>query len=99
MAQRVENHSLLGIGHLQLSVGGSVRSSSSAGYLSPANECPNLTAVINTLMGQLVQTGTKNFKPSFRVVKFTDPSGPASSHSMPFTMSKHRQYLFTSIFM
>ncbi|KAF8958368.1 hypothetical protein BDZ97DRAFT_1923812 [Flammula alnicola] len=52
------DHSLLGIGFLQSSAGGGVRSSSSTSYLANANGRPNLTVLIDATVVKLLQTGT-----------------------------------------
>lgn len=73
-------HSLLGIGFLQSSAGGGVRSSSSATYLAKANERPNLTVLINSVVMKIVQTGhTHSGHKSFRSVEFAASPGTALS--------------------
>ncbi|KIM44803.1 GMC oxidoreductase [Hebeloma cylindrosporum] len=65
------DHSLLGVGFLQSSAGGGVRSSSSTSYLAQANTRPNLTVLINATVLKLVQTGTGSLgAKSFRGVQF-----------------------------
>ncbi|KAF9481638.1 alcohol oxidase [Pholiota conissans] len=51
------SRSLLGIGWLQSSAGGGVRSSSSTSYLANANSRPNLTVLIHATVTKLVQNG------------------------------------------
>ncbi|KDR79239.1 hypothetical protein GALMADRAFT_223476 [Galerina marginata CBS 339.88] len=74
------DQSLLGIGFLQSSAGGGVRSSSSTSYLANANKRPNLTVIINATVMKLIQTGTtsKGLK-SFRSVQFGSSLGTAST--------------------
>lgn len=65
------DHSLLGIGWLQSSAGGGVRSSSSTSYLANASGRPNLTVLIHATVTKLIQTGftTAGLK-DFRSVQF-----------------------------
>ncbi|PPQ80124.1 hypothetical protein CVT25_001423 [Psilocybe cyanescens] len=85
------DRSLLGIGFLQSSVGGGVRSSSSTSYLAKANERPNLTVLINAVVMKVIQTGsTHSGLKSFRSVQFTASPGTAISltgKSMPSHVS------------
>jgi choline dehydrogenase-like flavoprotein len=69
------DHSLLGIGFLQSSIGGGVRSSSSTSYLANANSRPNLTVLINATVMKLLQSGTKGALKSFRSVQFSGSPG------------------------
>jgi choline dehydrogenase len=69
------DHSLLGIGFVQSSVGGGVRSSSSTSYLANANSRPNLTVLINATVLKLLQSGTKDDLKSFRDVQFSSSPG------------------------
>jgi len=71
------DHSMLGIGFIQLSVGGGVRSSSSTSYLANANSRPNLTVLINATVLKLLQSGTKGALKSFRKVQFSSSPGNA----------------------
>ncbi|KDR79210.1 hypothetical protein GALMADRAFT_137093 [Galerina marginata CBS 339.88] len=87
------DHSLLGVGFLQSSAGGGVRSSSSTTYLAKANGRPNLTVLINAYVTKLVQTGTaRGGLKSFRGVQFTSSPGtsstPAGSGSITVTARK-----------
>jgi len=73
---------LLGIGWLQSSAGGGVRSSSSTSYLAQANSRPNLKVVINTTAMKLVQTGvTASALTSFRSVLITSSPGTSNTPS------------------
>jgi len=65
------DHSLLGIGFVQSSIGGGVRSSSSTSYLANANRRPNLTVLINATVMKVLQSGTKDALKSFRSVQFS----------------------------
>jgi choline dehydrogenase len=65
------DHNLLGIGFMQSSIGGGVRSSSSTSYLANANSRPNLTVLIHATVLKLLQSGTKGPLKSFRSVKFS----------------------------
>ncbi|KAF5316717.1 hypothetical protein D9619_006567 [Psilocybe cf. subviscida] len=70
------DQSLLGIGWLQSSAGGGVRSSSSTSYLANANKRPNLTVLINATVRKLVQTGNgKKGTKAFRSVQFSSTPG------------------------
>ena len=70
------NHSLLGIGFIQASIGGGIRSSSSTSYLAHANSRPNLSMVlINATVLNLLQSGTKGALKSFRSVQFSNSPG------------------------
>ena len=66
------DHSLLGIGLIQSSIGRGVRSSSSTSYLANANSRPNLTVLINATVLKLLQSGTKGALKSFRSVEFSN---------------------------
>ncbi|KAF8154533.1 aryl-alcohol oxidase [Crassisporium funariophilum] len=70
---------LLGVGWVQSSVGGGVRSSSSTSYLANGNSRPNLHVLINATVMKLIQSGTKGGLPSFRSVQFTSSPGTAST--------------------
>lgn len=73
---------LLGIGWLQSSAGGGVRSSSSTSYLAQTNSRPNLKVVINTTAMKLVQTGvTASALKSFRAVLITSSPGASNTPS------------------
>ncbi|KAF9479148.1 alcohol oxidase [Pholiota conissans] len=81
------SQSLLGIGWLQSSAGGGVRSSSSTSYLANANSRPNLTVLIHATVTKLVQSGatTAGLK-SFRSVQFqVSPDAPAVSTASQVT--------------
>ena len=69
------DHSLLGIGFVQSSIGGGVRSSSSTSYLANANSRPNLTVLINATVMKVLQSGTKDALKSFRSVQFSGLPG------------------------
>jgi len=73
------DHSLLGVGWLQSSAGGGVRSSSSTSYLAAAKSRPNLTVLVNATVLKLVQTGVKNGAPSFKKVQFGSSPGTGST--------------------
>ncbi|KAF8194628.1 hypothetical protein BJ912DRAFT_1141461 [Pholiota molesta] len=72
------DRSLLGMGWLQSSTGGGVRSSSSTSYLAQSNRRPNLTVVINTIVTKLVQTATSQGKPTFLGVQFSSSPGTSN---------------------
>lgn len=66
------DHSILGIGFVQSSAGGGIRSSSSTSYLANANSRPNLVVLINATAILLPQTGNSSTgAPSFRSVQYT----------------------------
>lgn len=70
------DQSLLGIGWLQSSAGGGVRSSSSTSYLASVNRRPNLTVLINATVRRLVQTKSgKRGTSAFRSVQFSPTPG------------------------
>ena len=69
------DHSLLGIGFAQSSVGGGVRSSSSTSYLAHANSRPNLMVLIDATVIKLLQSGTKGALKAFRSVQFSSSPG------------------------
>ena len=69
------DHSLLGIGFVQSSIGGGVRSSSSTSYLANANKRPNLTVLINVTVEKLLKTGMRANLKSFRSVQFRASPG------------------------
>jgi choline dehydrogenase-like flavoprotein len=73
------DRSLLGVGFIQSSIGGGVRSSSSTSYLAQANQRPNLTVLINATVLKLLQTGFHHGLKSFRAVEFTNSPGTGSS--------------------
>lgn len=73
------DHSLLGIGWLQSSGGGGVRSSSSTSYLAQANSRPNLTVVINATVMKLIQTQGSGSLKAFRSVQFGPSIGTVSN--------------------
>ncbi|KAF8877932.1 hypothetical protein CPB84DRAFT_1714701 [Gymnopilus junonius] len=85
------SQSPLGIGFLQTSAGGGVRSSSSTSYLANANNRRGLTVVINAYVTKLVPTGNSH-QPAFRSVQFTSSPGtgptPAGSHTLTATARK-----------
>ncbi|KAF8972090.1 hypothetical protein BDZ97DRAFT_1901272 [Flammula alnicola] len=73
------DQSLLGVGFLQSSSGGGIRSSSASTYLAQANSRPNLTVLINVTVLKLVQSGTANVLKSFRSVQFSpSPQTPST---------------------
>ncbi|KAF9477055.1 alcohol oxidase [Pholiota conissans] len=72
------DRSLLGMGWLQSSAGGGIRSSSSTSYLNPVNTRPNLTVVINTTVLKLLQTGTSGGKPTFLGVQISSSPGTSN---------------------
>ncbi|PPQ81819.1 hypothetical protein CVT25_013655 [Psilocybe cyanescens] len=62
---------LLGVGFIQSSAGGGIRSSSSNTYLANANGRPNLTVLVNATVTLLLQTGNSSTgAPSFRSVQY-----------------------------
>ncbi|KAF8952491.1 hypothetical protein BDZ97DRAFT_1930760 [Flammula alnicola] len=74
------DHSLLGIGFLQSSAGGGVRSSSSTSYLANANGRPNLTVLIDATVVKLLQTGTgPSGTKAFRSVQFQSTPGTGAT--------------------
>lgn len=66
---------ILGVGWVQQTVGGGVRSSSSTSYLKNANSRPNLSVLINNQVTRLFTTGTLNGKNIIRGVMFATGSG------------------------
>ncbi|KAF4610054.1 hypothetical protein D9613_010669 [Agrocybe pediades] len=66
------DHSLLGVGWMQSTDGGGIRSSSSTSYLAQANSRPNLTVLINATVLKLIQTGTSGSLKAFRSVQFAN---------------------------
>ncbi|KIM42957.1 GMC oxidoreductase [Hebeloma cylindrosporum] len=92
------DHSLLGIGWLQSSAGGGVRSSSSTSYLAPANSRPNLTVLVNATVMKLIQTGTKNGVPSFKSVQFGSSPGTGSTPGggAPTTVSAKKEVILSA---
>ncbi|KAF9528605.1 hypothetical protein CPB83DRAFT_853938 [Crepidotus variabilis] len=65
---------ILGIGWVQQTVGGGVRSSSSTSYLQNANSRPNLSVLINSQATRVFSTGYSNGRYALRGVMFS--SGP-----------------------
>ncbi|KAF8955297.1 aryl-alcohol-oxidase from pleurotus Eryingii [Flammula alnicola] len=93
------DRSLLGIGWLQSSAGGGVRSSSSTSYLAAANGRPNLTVLINAYVTKLVQTGnTASGLKSFRAVQFTSSPGTASTPAgnRPITVNARKEVILSA---
>jgi len=62
------DHSLHGIGFVQSSAGGGVRSSS---YLANANKRPNFTVLINVTVEKLPETGMRGNLKSFLSIQFS----------------------------
>lgn len=73
--QDMNGGDVLGIGWQQATIGGGTRSSSATAYLEPALKRPNLDVLINAQVTKLVQTGTRNGKPSFHTVEFAAKEG------------------------
>ncbi|PPQ71682.1 hypothetical protein CVT26_007649 [Gymnopilus dilepis] len=71
------DHDILGIGFVQSSGGGGVRSSSSTTYLANANKRSGLTVVVNAYVTKLVSTGNGRSPgtKAFRAVQFTSSPG------------------------
>ncbi|KAF4621592.1 hypothetical protein D9613_012602 [Agrocybe pediades] len=73
------DNTLLGLGFLQSSSSGGVRSSSSTTYLAAANSRPNLTVLVNATVIQLIQSGNSSTgAPSFRTVHFVASPAPGN---------------------
>jgi choline dehydrogenase-like flavoprotein len=60
----------IGVGWLQASCGGGVRSSSATAYIEPNQDRPNLTVLLGAQATKLIQTGTTNGVPRFGSVQF-----------------------------
>ncbi|KDR81186.1 hypothetical protein GALMADRAFT_61126 [Galerina marginata CBS 339.88] len=89
------DHSLLGIGYLQSSAGGGVRSSSATSYLALANGRPNLTVLINAFVTKLVQTpATTSGTKAFRSVQFT--SSPGTGLTPAVTVNARRDVILSA---
>lgn len=69
------SQSLLGIGWVQSSAGGGVRSSSSTSYMANAIDRPNLTVLIHAFVTRVLSTGVTAAgaleEPSFHEVEFS----------------------------
>ncbi|KAH6888359.1 hypothetical protein BKA70DRAFT_1409386 [Coprinopsis sp. MPI-PUGE-AT-0042] len=61
---------VLGLGWVQSSIGGGVRSSSAATYLEAAKNRPNLDVLVGHQVTKLLPTAPSGGKPSFRRVQF-----------------------------
>ncbi|KIM43771.1 GMC oxidoreductase [Hebeloma cylindrosporum] len=85
------DHSLLGIGFVQSSIGKGVRSSSSTSYLANANSRPNLTVLINATVVKLLQSGTKGALKSFRSVQFS-----SSPDSVTMTVKARKEVILSA---
>ncbi|KAF8963769.1 hypothetical protein BDZ97DRAFT_1919542 [Flammula alnicola] len=93
------SHSLLGVGFVQSSAGGGVRSSSSTTYLAQANGRPNLTVLINATVLKLVQTGvTRTGLKSFRSVQFASSPGTATTPAgnLPITVTARQEVILSA---
>ncbi|PPQ66925.1 hypothetical protein CVT26_010014 [Gymnopilus dilepis] len=94
------SHSVLGIGFLQSSAGGGVRSSSSTSYLANANNRRGLTVVINAYVTKLVSTGNgqKPGNKAFRSVQFTSSpgTGPAPGGSKSLTATARKEVILSA---
>ncbi|KAF8170084.1 hypothetical protein BJ912DRAFT_1025458 [Pholiota molesta] len=85
------DRSLLGVGFIQSSIGGGVRSSSSTSYLAQANQRPNLTVLINATVLKLLQTGSHLGLKSFRAVEFANSPGSA-----PVTIHANKEVILSA---
>ncbi|KIM43770.1 GMC oxidoreductase [Hebeloma cylindrosporum] len=85
------DHSLLGIGFVQSSIGKGVRSSSSTSYLANANSRPNLTVLINATVVKLLQSGKKGALKSFRSVQFS-----SSPDSVTMTVKARKEVILSA---
>ncbi|KAF9479119.1 alcohol oxidase [Pholiota conissans] len=85
------SHSIIGLGYLQSTVGGGVRSSSSTSYLANANSRPNLKVLINYTVTKLLQSRTTAGQKAFRNVQFT-----ASPGTGPLLTAKARKEVILS---
>ncbi|PPQ76837.1 hypothetical protein CVT26_002295 [Gymnopilus dilepis] len=92
------DHSLLGIGWLQSSAGGGVRSSSSTSYLAQANTRPNLTVLINATVLKLVQTQGSGSLKGFRSVQFGPSLGTVSNPAAaaPKTVTARKEVILAA---
>ena len=92
------NNSLLGIGWAQSSMANGSRASSSTSYLANANDRPNLTVLINTMVTKLVSNHSFAGTKSFRDVLLTDSrtlSGMLNIFSRIST-TNHKECIFYS---
>ncbi|PPQ71985.1 hypothetical protein CVT26_007141 [Gymnopilus dilepis] len=93
------SHSLLGIGWLQSSAGGGVRSSSSTSYLANANSRPNLTVLVGATVQKLVQTpSSSSSTKAFRSVQFGPSIGtvPNPSAVAPRTVTARKEVILSA---
>ncbi|KAF8888875.1 alcohol oxidase [Infundibulicybe gibba] len=66
----------LGLGWIQLTIGGGMRSSSSSAYLAPSFLArPNLHVVVGAEVSRVIKTGMKNGLPTFNSVQFRSGNG------------------------
>ncbi|KAH9479331.1 Pyranose dehydrogenase 1 [Psilocybe cubensis] len=91
------NHGLLGVGFIQSSAGGGIRSSSSNTYLANAINRPNLFVLVNATVLSLVQTGNSSTgAPSFRGVQFMASPIPPNTTIGPTQMVTARKDVILS---
>ncbi|KDR79277.1 hypothetical protein GALMADRAFT_63161 [Galerina marginata CBS 339.88] len=92
------DNNLLGIGYLQSSAGGGIRSSSSTSYLAKANSRPNLTVLVNATVIKLVHTGNSTLgAPSFRGIQFVGSPAPGNlTVDTPFNITARRDVILSA---
>lgn len=94
------DNTLLGVGWLQSSAGGGVRSTSSSTYLADANKRPNLTVLINATVRKLVETGNgKHGNKAFRSVQFSptpSPGGKAGAGGPVVTVTARKEVILSA---
>ncbi|KAF5328368.1 hypothetical protein D9619_013247 [Psilocybe cf. subviscida] len=93
------DRSLLGVGWLQSSAGGGVRSTSSTSYLANANKRPNLTVLINATVRKLVQTANgKRGAKAFRSVQFspTPVTGKSGAGGHVITVTARKEVILSA---
>ncbi|KAH6896383.1 hypothetical protein BKA70DRAFT_754273 [Coprinopsis sp. MPI-PUGE-AT-0042] len=71
---------VLGLGWVQSSIGGGVRSNSASTYLEAAKNRPNLDVLVSHQVTKLSSVGTVRGKPSFRGVHFASGPGAAAGY-------------------
>ncbi|KAF5309869.1 hypothetical protein D9619_010367 [Psilocybe cf. subviscida] len=89
---------MLGLGYVQTSASGGIRSSSSVAYLAPANTRPNLTVLINaTVMKLLSTTPNSRSLKAFRSIQFTNTPGTAPTPAgRTFTVTARKEVILSA---
>ncbi|KAH9476225.1 Pyranose dehydrogenase 1 [Psilocybe cubensis] len=74
------NHTMLGLGFIQSSIGDGTRSSSSSTYLAGANDRPNLVVLVNATAVVLLQTGmnASSGEPVYGKLQFVQSPPPGN---------------------